>query len=277
MEYSYEYSYDMPLGTQESAIAGVLSIYLIILLVCTIFYLLSYIFKAIGVYTMAKRQRMDYPWLAFIPFARTYLHGELAGRIGLKNKTIKNPGIWLLAFPFIYGVIGTVFYIIFIGIMGINAFMSFAGYADGNVGSAVSFGVNSIIGMIIWLLLFVLVSILYEAVYKVLAILINHQIFMRFTSKNMSIAHAVLSAVVPLYESICFFVMRDKGYNPGMEPDIPTPPVTPLPPIPPVPPVPPEAKPTAPSTPPTEEKQSVSPGLPEDSAKLDAKEKTEQE
>ena len=73
------------------------------------------------------------------------------------------------------------------------------------------------------------------------------------------------------------FVMRDKGYNPGMEPDIPTPPVTPLPPIPPVPPVPPEAKPTAPSTPPTEEKQSVSPGLPEDSAKLDAKEKTEQE
>ena len=60
----------------------------------------------------------------------------------------------------------------------------------------------------------------------------------------MSIAHAVLSATIPLYESICFFVMREKDYNPGMEPKEgpQVPPVTPLPPVPPVPPVP-EAEP----------------------------------
>lgn len=244
MSYSYEYSYDVPSGSSESAIIGILSIYLIILVVCLVFYLISYIFKAIGVYTMAKRQKMDYPWLAFIPFARVYLQGELAGRIGLKNKTIKNPGIWLLALPFIYGAVGMVFYIILIGIMGINAFMSLASYSGGSMGSAASFGVSSIMGLIVWLIVLLLVSILYEAVYKVLVILVNHQILTRFTSKNMSIAHAVLSATIPLYESICFFVMREKDYNPGMEPKEgpQVPPVTPLPPVPPVPPVP-EAEP----------------------------------
>ena len=34
----------------------------------------------------------------------------------------------------------------------------------------------------------------------------------------MAVVHAVLSAIVPLYESICFFVMRNRDFNPEMEP-----------------------------------------------------------
>ena len=63
----------------------------------------------------------------------------------------------------------------------------------------------------------------------------------------MSIAHAVLSTLVPLYESICFFAMRNHPFNPGMEPPTPTPFMQSPPPAnyygapvsPPVPPVPP--------------------------------------
>ena len=97
------YDYDSPY--METTLIGILMICAIILIVCAIFALLSYILKGVGMYTMAKRQGMDYAWLAFIPFARTYLHGELAGSIRLKNKSIQNPGIWLLALPFLYGAV----------------------------------------------------------------------------------------------------------------------------------------------------------------------------
>ena len=71
--------YDYSSPYMESTLIGIMMILFIIMLVCAIFALLSYILKGIGMYTMAKRQGMDYAWLAFIPFARTYLHGELAG------------------------------------------------------------------------------------------------------------------------------------------------------------------------------------------------------
>ena len=64
--------------------------YLIILLVGLTVAVVNYIFRGIGMYNMAKREGMDYPWLAFVPFARTYLQGELGGTVHLKNKQIKN-------------------------------------------------------------------------------------------------------------------------------------------------------------------------------------------
>lgn len=267
MDYTYEYSYNISSEPTDAVVMGILSIYLIILLVCLVFYLVSYILKAVGVYTMAKRQGMDYPWLAFVPFARTYLQGELAGSITLKKKTVKNPGIWYLALPFIFSAVITVFYIIFIGVVGVSTFMAVANVSSGNGTSAASIGVGSIIGLIVCLLLFVIVTVIYEAIYKVLAILINYQILKRFTTRNMSIAHSVLCATVPMYEPICLFIMRNKDYNPGMEPKQGPPPITPVPPVPPVTPtspastVPPKAQESA-----AEPKPPIAPEMPENTA-----------
>ena len=44
--------------------------------------------------------------------------------------------------------------------------------------------------------------------------MINRQILERFTSDNMATVHAVLTIVVPLYEAFCFFVMRNREFNP---------------------------------------------------------------
>lgn len=192
----------------------VLMIYAIVLIVVGIFALASYIVKGIGMYTIAKRQGQENPWLAFVPFARTYLHGELAGSITLKEKKIKSPGIWLLAMPFIYGAVFSIFYVIIL-VFGVGIIMKL-GSGYGHYGFTV--GAGGIMGIIILALILIVVSVVYKAVYKVLGILVNRQIFRNFTSDNMSIAHAVLSAVVPLYESICMFVMRNRPYNPGMEP-----------------------------------------------------------
>lgn len=228
-EYGYSYNYDM----SNSVFAALMSIYLIIFMVALIFWIVEYVFFAIGLYTIAKRMGRNYPWLAFIPFARKYLHGELAGTIELKTRKIKNPGVWKLVLPIIAGAAFSLFMIILMVALGIGTFMAVGSYGYGISGGTIMLAV-------VLLLIAAAVSVLYQAVYKVLCVLINIQIYDRFTTHNMGIVHAVLSAVVPLYEAFCLFVMRHKEFNPGMEPKL-TPPPAPLPPVYPGSPVPPEA------------------------------------
>lgn len=228
-DYGYSYNYDM----SNSVFAALMSIYLIIFMVALIFWIVEYVFFAIGLYTIAKRMGRNYPWLAFIPFARKYLHGELAGTIELKTRKIKNPGVWKLVLPIIAGAAFSLFMIILMVALGIGTFMAVGSYGYGISGGTIMLAV-------VMLLIAAVVSVLYQAVYKVLCVLINIQIYDRFTTHNMGIVHAVLSAVVPLYEAFCLFVMRHKEFNPGMEPKL-TPPPAPLPPVYPGSPVPPEA------------------------------------
>ena len=228
-DYGYSYNYDM----SNSVFAALMSIDLIIFMVALIFWIVEYVFFAIGLYTIAKRMGRNYPWLAFIPFARKYLHGELAGTIELKTRKIKNPGVWKLVLPIIAGAAFSLFMIILMVALGIGTFMAVGSYGYGISGGTIMLAV-------VLLLIAAVVSVLYQAVYKVLCVLINIQIYDRFTTHNMGIVHAVLSAVVPLYEAFCLFVMRHKEFNPGMEPKL-TPPPAPLPPVYPGSPVPPEA------------------------------------
>ena len=87
---------------------GVVTLVLIYLLVVGglgIGALVSYILRGVGMYTLGKRRGMDYPWLAFIPYARTWFQGELCGTLHFGHKELKSPGIWLLVIP----VVGLVY------------------------------------------------------------------------------------------------------------------------------------------------------------------------
>ena len=123
MGYYDGYSYETTVSGGDAVGITILLIYLIVLLVWGLVSLAGYILKGIGMYTIAKRRGMDYPWLAYVPFARAYLQGELGGEIVLKDKKIQNPGIWLLALPFIHGAIFFIFYII-LWAVGIGALIS---------------------------------------------------------------------------------------------------------------------------------------------------------
>ena len=90
-DYHYMYEYNYPAGSSpDGLISVIMSVYLIILTLVLILALVSYIFHSVGLYTIGKRMGKEYPWLAFIPYARDYFQGELAGPIKLKNKEIKN-------------------------------------------------------------------------------------------------------------------------------------------------------------------------------------------
>lgn len=226
MGYGYEYTYDYSGGNSigDSTFAAVLSIWLIVLMVSFIFWIVQYIFQGIGLYTIAKRMGKKYPWLGFVPFARRYLHGDLAGEIRLKEKSIKNPGIWKLVLPIIAYVGLMVFYIIFLIAITMGILL---GAASRNA----SAGGGIILIIIVLVLIIALAAVLYDAVYKVLCVLIDFQIYEKFTSRNMAVVHAVLSAVIPMYEAFCLYVMRNKEFNPGMEPVLAPPAPAPVPPV----------------------------------------------
>lgn len=220
-DYHYTYEYNYPVSNSEGLVGVILSVYLIILTLILAFVLVSYIFHSVGLYTIGKRMGKEYPWLAFIPYARDYFQGELAGPIKLKNKEIKNPGIWNLIIPIISSVLAGVFGVLIILVTGVGAAAQISG--AGGAGIALLF-------VIMLYTLLIVAVIAAQAAQMALKVLINKQILERFTAGNMGLVHAVLMIVVPLYEALCFFVMRKRDFNPGMEPKI-TPPPAPLPPV----------------------------------------------
>lgn len=220
-DYHYTYEYNYPVSNSEGLVGVILSVYLIILTLILAFVLVSYIFHSVGLYTIGKRMGKEYPWLAFIPYARDYFQGELAGPIKLKNKEIKNPGIWNLVIPIISSVLAGVFGVLIILVTGVGAAAQISG--AGGAGIALLF-------VIMLYTLLIVAVIAAQAAQMALKVLINKQILERFTTGNMGLVHAVLMIVVPLYEALCFFVMRKRDFNPGMEPKI-TPPPAPLPPV----------------------------------------------
>lgn len=220
-DYHYTYEYNYPVSNSEGLVGVILSVYLIILTLILAFVLVSYIFHSVGLYTIGKRMGKEYPWLAFIPYARDYFQGELAGPIKLKNKEIKNPGIWNLIIPIISSVLAGVFGVLIILVAGVGAAAQIAGAGGAGI---------ALLLMIMLYTLLIVAVIAVQAAQMALKVLINKQILERFTAGNMGLVHAVLMIVVPLYEALCFFVMRKRDFNPGMEPKI-TPPPAPLPPV----------------------------------------------
>lgn len=196
---TYDYMYDYsPMG--NSGMATILMIYLLIFVVWGIYALISYIIKGVGLYTIAKAREEEYPWLAFVPFARTYLQGELGGEILLKKKSIRNPGVWLIVLPFIEGAVVMIFYLLIFGVIGFSAYTTM-GYSHSYMGA------GTIGTMVVLMILFILILIAGGAVKQVLQVLVNHQILESFTTKNMSIVHAILMSLIPLYEPLCLFIM----------------------------------------------------------------------
>lgn len=207
MDYAYHYRYDFPSGTvnvngNETVIGAIIVVCMIAVTLAVIVALLSYIFHSVGLYTIGKRLGKKYLWLAFIPYARDYFHGQLAGEIRLKNQIIKNPGLWKLLFPIICSVVLTIFFAVLTMIFGIGASVG--------MGSAVS-GIF-IIALIIAYVVLAVIAVLFSAVIMVLNILVNIQIFAMFTTYNMAVVHAVLSQIIPLYEPVCMFVMRSRPF-----------------------------------------------------------------
>ena len=205
-DYAYEYEYQYhPERAGEMFAVVFASLWLAIMIGMLVFMLGSYLLHSFGLYTIAKRMGKKDAWMAFVPFARTYYHGNMAGPIRLKNTTIKNPGLWKLLFPIIYS-----------GAIGISVLVLVFGIGMTLAGSAVNQNVTgagmSVLAFFFMYFVVIIVSILFGAVQIALNVLVNKQIYENFAEGNMPVIHAVLSSLVPLYEAICLFIMRKRPF-----------------------------------------------------------------
>lgn len=187
---------------ESSGLAVVLLIYLLILGVIGIAALASYILQGIGMYTLGKKRGMRYPWLAFVPYARVYYQGELCGTLAFKERRMDNPGIWLLVIPIASGVITGIFTVIVWAGMLANivrlsdyAYNSYYTFSDIFSG----FGSGIMLLAVLGLSLFTLIA---AAVQKTLTVLVNRQIYERYTDGNYAVTHAVLGVFVPDRKSV---------------------------------------------------------------------------
>ena len=72
--------------------------------------------------------------------------------------------------------------------------------------SVESVATGMISNVIIFFIIVLIGAIAYQAFIHVMYVLVNHQIYERYTTKTMAIVHAVLGTLLPLYQSICMFI-----------------------------------------------------------------------
>ncbi len=67
--------------------------------------IVCFVFKGIGLYTIAKREGIKAPFLAFVPFASYYLLGKIVGSVKVFGHHVKNLGlITMIALILYYGL-----------------------------------------------------------------------------------------------------------------------------------------------------------------------------
>ncbi|MGL4606073.1 MAG: DUF4190 domain-containing protein [Eubacteriaceae bacterium] len=90
---------------------GFFPVFMTIMMAIIIFLLISlvveYIFSSIGLYTMAKNRNISHPWLAWVPFAKEYLQGELINDdVSIGSWHIPYAKIFLPLLPIVVSVVG---------------------------------------------------------------------------------------------------------------------------------------------------------------------------
>lgn len=162
--------------------------------------LAEYILYGIGLHGMARQAGMENEWMAFVPFARKYLQGKIAGPITLRGKTMKEPGIWMILLPFAIGMI-TGF------AAGLTLILAVAGILAGS-NTVIVLPLTGV--MILAALIIFLLALAGTAVQNGLRALVDYQILSRYCEGNVLILHIVFSTCFPMYEAAVFFYYRHK-------------------------------------------------------------------
>lgn len=183
---------------------GLILFYIIFLGLYLIVGLAGYLLKGLGMYCIAKQQNLSYAWLAFIPVASNYLQGRLAGEsLKIGKKEWKNPGLWMLLIPIIFYAVFFTVYIIFIISIALQGAADYLDKSPAAVQALIS-------GMIGFIVIIMLLAIIGGTAVNLITGLVRYNIHKRYQDDNKALLHMLLGMFVPLYQSIYFFILRNK-------------------------------------------------------------------
>jgi|GEM_PF-1461375 len=165
--------------------------------------LVSYILRGLAQSNMSKARGMGNHWLGFIPYARNYQLGQIAGEIELGNKVIRNPGLWVLLAPIIFTFVFVVGYVIVMVpyMIGIFRFVET---------EAVDQLLGSIVLFTIMLLIFVVVVTIAQVFLYLIIYLTYHRIFSHYVKGQKPVYYLIIAMFVPLAASVLLFMLSKK-------------------------------------------------------------------
>jgi len=110
---------------------GMLVYYLLTMLFSFGVSIAVYVFRSLGVYTIAKRRELKHPWMAWVPIVDYWLLGSISDQYQyvVKGKN-RNKRKWMLGLNIAMGVIMMVFWVLYIAMFvnlisgAINGFMN---------------------------------------------------------------------------------------------------------------------------------------------------------
>lgn len=204
-EYNFEYDYGVytPSAGIAGAVAGVFVAYYLILIAIGV---VSYVFRALSLYTISKRRGIHNPWLSWIPVGDMWILGSISDQYQyvVKGK-VRNRRKVLLGFTIALLALVVVMYISLIAML-IQAF------ADPSMAA----GIGSILQILLAALGMIAVSIA-AIVYQYLAV---YDLF-RSCEPDNAVLFLVLSILFGFLEPIFLFIGRKKDL--GMPPRKPQP------------------------------------------------------
>ena len=143
MNFAYSYAYHNG-GMEDMIVAAIFAV------ISAVFSggigVLLYVFRSIGVYSVAKRRGLNHPWFAWIPVVDTYLLGSLSDQYQyvVKGK-IKNKRKWLLGLNIVMAVLYTVMAVLVINMIINLAGDAMAGFSVPKLAKAAMRGVLGIL------------------------------------------------------------------------------------------------------------------------------------
>lgn len=195
-----------------------LGLYMCILAVMAVGWIVSYVLRGIGMYTIGKNRGMANPWLAFIPYGRTYFQGELCGPVQLSRYQIKTPGLWMILIPIITNILSGVFYLLIWGGVVVEiirqagswGLMNGSGSVQGHRTVDGAFSGMGIVLILFGVLFMTVILLIGSAANCTLQVLVNRTIYQNVTHPNHAVIHAVVGLFIPLYTSVYFFLIRNR-------------------------------------------------------------------
>ena len=207
MQYSYSYYAD----SEEGLVAAIL-FYVIYAFFAGGLGVLLYVFRSIGVYSIAKRRGLNHPWFAWIPVADAYLLGSLSDQYQyvVKGKN-KNKRKWLLglniAMAALYAVVAVLVVNMIINLVG----DAMAGFSEAKL---TKMALRSVLGMMTAVVPMAVIAIA-VAVIRYIAL---YDVYTSVDPRN-NVMYIVLSVIFQVTEPFFLFFNRkkDEGMPPRRE------------------------------------------------------------
>jgi len=196
---SYGYTFN---SIDTEALQALIPLFVFLFVILALVFILgivSYILRGIAIYRMSEARKLEYGWLGFIPIASRYQLGAVAGEIQLGDKKIKNPGIWLLLAPIVYGIVFAIGYMIIM----VPYIVKMVMLGDNATPEEV---MGPLVAFMFAIFIFVLVMVVAQVFVYLFKYLALHKIFSAYSLGQKPVYYMIIAMFIPLAEPILLYI-----------------------------------------------------------------------